>query len=77
MGVRPVRPLEDSPLIQELWATKMHKIIERTLVARFGSVPTEILAALRPIAEETRLDDLHEWAVRCLDLEAFRTRLMS
>jgi hypothetical protein len=71
------RVMIESPLIQELWATKMHKVIERALAARFGTVPAEILAALQPISDEKRLDDLHEWAIRCPDLEAFRTKLVS
>ena len=70
-----------SPLIQELMqevvAERMHKDIMLVLEERFGGVPQDILTALGAIQEDERLDQLHRWAVRCPDLEAFRTRLSS
>jgi len=40
-------------------------------------VPQDIEAAVRAIQEESRLDQLVDWAARCPDLEAFRQRLAS
>ena len=65
----------ESPLIQELMAERGHKYIMRVLEERFGGVPQDILTALGAIQEDERLDQLHRWAVRCPDLEAFRQRL--
>jgi predicted transposase YdaD len=46
------------------------------LRARFGaSVPEAISAELETIADDARLDGLIEWAARCTDIEAFRTKL--
>ena len=67
----------ESPLIQELWAERIHPLILRVLTGRFGNVPAEIVAAVRTVQEGAKLDDLVEWASRCPDLEAFRSRLMS
>ncbi len=65
----------ESPLIQELIAENSQKHIVRFLTARFGTVPQEIVTALRNIQDEQRLDSLVEWAGLCPDLEAFRARL--
>ena len=71
----------ESPLIQELMqevaAERVHKAILRFLAARFGSVPPEVEAAVRAVQDESRLDNLVDWAALCPDLEAFRTRLVS
>jgi predicted transposase YdaD len=71
------RAMIESPLIQELLAERMHKAIGRVLTERFGTVLPEIGPALRAIQDETKLDELLGWAVRCPDLDAFRTRLFS
>ena len=71
------RVMIESPLIQELWAERIHPLILRVLTGRFGNVPAEIVAAVRTVQEGAKLDDLVEWASRCPDLEAFRSRLMS
>ncbi len=69
------RIMIESPLIQELFAEKIHKPILRLLSARFGSVPQDIAMALQNIQDEQRLDDLVVWAGLCPDLPAFRARL--
>ncbi len=65
----------ESPLIQELMAERVHKLILRLLVDRFGPIPQDIIASLQVIQNETQLDELGIWASRCPDLEAFRSRL--
>jgi hypothetical protein len=67
----------ESPLIQELMAQYRHNNIAAVLEERFGSVPQAIIKALGTIQDDERLDQLIRWAVRCPDLEAFRTRLSS
>ena len=73
----------ESPLIQELLAGTRaqtltetnHKAILRILSSRFGSIPPEIVSALRPIQDEAKLNDLIDLATGCPNLEAFRARL--
>lgn len=65
----------DSPLIQELVAERAHKDILLVLTARFAMVPPEIVTGLQAIQDEKKLDELVDWAGRCPDLEAFRSRL--
>lgn len=67
----------ESPLIQELMAERVHKAIVRFLSGRFSSVPADIITALQHIQEEQKLDELVDWASRCPDLDAFRSRLTS
>ncbi len=65
----------ESPVLQELLAEQMQKAIVRVLTSRFTSVPSETGAALQPIQDPDKLDQLLDWAVRCPSLEAFRSRL--
>jgi hypothetical protein len=65
----------ESPLIQELLAERMQKDILRFLAARFGPIPQEVATSLQAIQNETKLEDLADWAGRCTDLEAFRAKL--
>jgi hypothetical protein len=67
----------ESPLIRELMAERMHKVISRILTDRFGSVSPEISAGLRAVTEDNQLDELAVWAGRCPDLDAFNSRLSS
>jgi hypothetical protein len=69
------RTVIESPLIQELWAERLHNIIVRVLTARLGPVPQDLVAALQSVQDDAALEDLVEWAARCPDLEAFRARL--
>ena len=62
-------------VVAEVVAEQRHKDIVGVLEERFGSVPQDIITALGAIQEDERLDQLLRWAVRCPDLEAFRTRL--
>jgi hypothetical protein len=48
----------ESPLIQELLAERMRKLILRVLSHRFGSVPLDIRTTLQGIHDEIRLEDL-------------------
>lgn len=64
-------------LVQELMAEQRHKDILRVLQERFGSVPQDIITALRAIRDDERLDQLTGWAVDSSDVEAFRQRLTS
>jgi hypothetical protein len=69
----------ESPLIQELvdeaQARAKRESIVRFLGGRFGTVEKEVEVRLADITEKARLDDLVDWAARCPDLEAFRSRL--
>lgn len=65
----------ESPLIQELVAEARHRDIVRFLRARFGAVPPDLGAALQSVQDETKLDELVDWASRCPGLDEFRTRL--
>lgn len=71
----------ESPLLEELMAqtrqenTQRHVV--RILEGRFGAVPPEVVAELRTVRDEPKLDDLHDFAVVCPDLDAFRARLGS
>ena len=69
------RIMIESPLIQELFADRLHKLITRILTERFGPVPQDVATALQTVQEEQRLDNLVIWADRCPDLQAFRARL--
>jgi hypothetical protein len=84
-------PLFDSPYIRKLKDEFARKLteevtnevtretlsagIEDILAARFQSVPDELKAMLKSVKDESRLKDLHRWAVICPDLGAFRDRL--
>jgi hypothetical protein len=56
-------------------AKERQKNVLRMLAKRFGSVPAEIRTLLEAVSEESRLDELLDWAVTCPDLDAFRARL--
>src|SRR5262245_776084 len=62
-------------VLQERLAERSHKHILRTLTRRFGPVPEDVSAELRVVQDESRLDDLLDWAHACPDLDAFRARL--
>jgi hypothetical protein len=82
-----IQAMIESPLIQELLAETVaatraqtraetqRKAILRVLSSRFGSIPPDIVTALRPIQEEAKLNDLIDCATNCPNLEAFRARL--
>jgi len=66
----------ESPLPREFVARSRQKDLLNNLRARFGEVPAELTAALKAIVEESRLDELVEFAHRCPDLDSFRARLI-
>jgi hypothetical protein len=66
----------ESPLIQELMATRMHKAILGLLAKRFGKLPADLEKSLRAIQDEDRLDQLVCWAAECPDVTAFAKQLM-
>jgi hypothetical protein len=65
----------ESPLIQELMATRMHKAILGLLAKRFGKLPADLEKSLRAIQDEDRLDQLVCWAAECPDVAAFAKQL--
>jgi hypothetical protein len=65
----------ESPLLQELLAKTTHKSILLFLEGRFGSVPPEVAAQLRPILDDDKLDELVRQAAVCPTLGAFETFL--
>jgi hypothetical protein len=50
----------------------VRKCVLRLLRQRLGSVPKELAVQLRGIQDQQKLDDLHDAAAVCADLEAFR-----
>ena len=56
-------------------AKEHQRNILQVLTKRFGSVPLEIRTLVEAVSEESRLDDLLDWAIACPDLDAFRARL--
>jgi hypothetical protein len=69
----------ESPILQEWLAEHEIKtrqsIVLETLQERFGSVPADISAAVRVIAEEPRLKGLHKLAYSSASLDDFRKAL--
>src|SRR5439155_26645139 len=71
----------ESPLIQEIMtksaAERSHKHIVSVLEERFGRVPEDAVANLSLVLDEDQLDGLLKQAMRCSDLDAFRTAVDS
>jgi hypothetical protein len=51
---------------------KTHQVLR----VRFGTVPDDLGAALKPVYDIQKLSNLLELAVRCPDPEAFRSQLL-
>lgn len=66
---------ESERRLAEIARETVRKDVVRVLRKRFGSVPEEIAGLLRAIPEQHQLEDLHDLAVVCPDLEAFRQAL--
>ena len=73
-----VRQMEEAELAEarEYWRPRHFADARRTdvlaeLQERFGSVPSEVADAVNGIDSETRLRQLHRFAVTCPDLAAF------
>jgi hypothetical protein len=73
------RVMIESPLIEELmaqsWQDAFHQAIVGSLESRFGSVPPDVAAAIRLIADKHKLAELNRVAATCHDLEAFRAAI--
>jgi hypothetical protein len=79
--------LMQTPAFQRFLAEKTRQVAEETaretvrkdilrvLHKRFDAVPEDLVVSLRAIQEQSKLDDLHDLAVVCSDLEAFRQAL--
>jgi hypothetical protein len=68
--------LLETPLMQEIVAEVRHKDLVRSLEARFGPVPAELVATIGAVKDEGKLDDLVTWSAQCDSLESFRKRLV-
>jgi predicted transposase YdaD len=71
----------ESPVLQELMTereveTRQNDILS-FLAERFGSLPEELVAAVKAIQEPARLRELIKWTAQSSDLHAFRSRLSS
>ena len=67
----------ESPLITELLAKRMQEAIVKLLKHRFGKVPPDVIAHLRSVVNEKKLDQLLLNANDCATIEAFREYLLS
>jgi hypothetical protein len=69
----------ESPWLKEIMDERETEIGRRyvvdALTSRFSSVPEEVRTGLLKIIDPDRLLELHAWAARCPDLNAFRARL--
>ncbi len=65
----------ESPILRRFVAERTHKFVFAALEARFGPVPDDIRDAVRAIKKDYHVEALHEAAMRCVDLEAFRQAL--
>lgn len=65
----------ESPVLMEVLAERVHRLVLGLLEKRLGTVPSDIAAAVRTIRDEDRLDQLNYLAAECNDLEAFRQQL--
>jgi hypothetical protein len=68
-GAQAVR---ESPLIVDLVASNMQKVILRFLAGRFGPEARDVQPELEPIKSEAKLEALVDLAAACPDLESFR-----
>jgi|SRR5262245_9261711 len=75
LGDKPM--INDSVIVKELFAERMHRAIRRVLIRRFGSVPEDIQAKLENVLDDERLDELNELAATCPDIDSFRPKLSS
>lgn len=62
--------------VNERVAVKCQQMLIKFLQSRFGLVAPDIVAEIGKITAENRLDELTEWAGRCLDSDAFRQKLV-
>ena len=67
----------DSPVLRNLIAEQMHKMIEQALLARFSEVPLEITNPLHRIDSQEKLISLSGLAATCSSLEEFRQGVLA
>lgn len=69
----------ESPVLQRFLAEQLanvtQKTIQRFLQARFGPVPSEIVAGLQQVTDLDCLDELVKRAATCSDFDGFRQHL--
>jgi hypothetical protein len=65
-----------APLIQEIFqdflAERLQWILVKSLEIRFGPVPDDVMAELRPICDPSKFEDMLLMLHRCDSLEKFR-----
>jgi hypothetical protein len=65
----------DSPILKEFFADRLKKSLRKLLARKFGAVPPDVEAAIEPIEDGDRVEDLIVSVSQCADLDAFRQRL--
>jgi hypothetical protein len=71
------RAMIESPVLQEILAQQVSKLISNILVARFGAAASDVITNVCKIEDEARLEELNTFAAVCPDLDAFRSRVQS
>ena len=69
--------MNESPVITKLLAKTRQEYIVAALARRFGKVPPDVVKHLGEIVNEKKLKKLHDYAVDCPSVEAFRDQLFS
>ena len=64
----------ESPLIQDLIAERTYHYLVTVLETRFGTIPLELVTALRAVTDEKKLSELFRLATSCSDLAAFQSQ---
>jgi hypothetical protein len=67
----------ESPAILELLADNGQKYLLKNLQARFGTLPADLLQAIKALTNIDQLDHLHEFAITCANLDVFRAEMVS
>lgn len=71
----------ESPVFDEVKALIHARAVRENILAaletRFGTIPSERVAALHTVKDQTRLKELHRLAITCPDLDAFVAALGS
>ncbi|MBP3957994.1 hypothetical protein J8F10_22290 [Gemmata sp. G18] len=69
----------ESPVLEKWFRQRdiaaYHRAILEGLEVRFGPVPDDVSAAVRVIADEARVVELHKASYVCTSLDDFRARL--
>ena len=65
----------ESPLLQKLFAERIHSMILTILKDRFKTVPRDVTKILHKIVDEKKLTSLIVLAGKCRDINSFRDAL--